>query len=97
MLLPAALPARAYRQVPDRFCHREVPSIQNLALAKLLDAIATRQRHVPARVRVNREPFARPELLTLVTLRRESQSAAALLGSADPQVSDCCLHREALP
>jgi hypothetical protein len=33
----------------------------------------------------------------LRALCRKSQTAAALFLSADSQVSDCCLHREALP
>jgi hypothetical protein len=45
----------------------------------------------------NGEAFARPKGFDLVTLRRESQAAAALFLSADSQVSDCCLHRGALP
>jgi hypothetical protein len=47
--------------------------------------------------RLDREPFARSKGFDLVTLRRQPQPAATLLPSADPQISDCCLHREALP
>jgi len=46
----------------------------------------------------DRETFARCKDFDLSTLRRESQkTAAALFLSADPQVSDCWLHRDALP
>jgi hypothetical protein len=43
------------------------------------------------------EPFARSKGFDLVTLCRQPQTASALFASADPQVPDCCLHREALP
>lgn len=42
------------------------------------------------------KPFARSEGSDLMALRREFQAAPALFASADSQISDCCLHREAL-
>jgi hypothetical protein len=45
---------------------------------------------------LDREPFARSKGFDLVALRRKSKTTAALLLSADPQVTDCCLHREVL-
>jgi len=45
----------------------------------------------------DREAFVGSNGFDLVALRRETQPTAALFPSADPQVSDCCLHRETLP
>jgi hypothetical protein len=44
----------------------------------------------------DRESFPLPERFDLKVLRRQPQAAAALFASADSQVSDCCLHHEAL-